>query len=188
MQLPDVEERQSKSGSAAELVTNGKCFVSLPEGDSGSAHVVTSKEMLAPLVGQQGGAFVPAEGLRGTWVRIRLRDVGAQDLEQVVLDAWRLRSQKRRQYAYLEPRFFADIEPILQELRSWPELTEKSTGHFYLNSKPFLHFHYGWTDRHSDVKIGDDWGPEIPIPLGQPSSAVTQSFLTEVRRRLEESR
>lgn len=187
-QLPDVEERPSRSGGAAELLTNGKCFVSLPARDSGSAHLVASREGLASLVAQPGGTFAPAEGLRGTWVQVRLRDVGADHLEQVVVDAWRLRSQKRSQYAYLGPRFFADIDPILSELRSWPELTEKSKGHFYLNGKPFLHFHYGWSDRHSDLKIGDDWGPPIPLPLGPPPAAVTRSFLAEARRRLQESR
>lgn len=186
-QLPDVDERRSRSGAAAELVTNGKCFASLPDEDPASATVATSEAGLAALVAKRGGAFTRADGLRGSWVRIQLKGVGADDLEQVVLDAWRLRSQKRSQYAYLGPRFFADIEPILRELRSMPELTEKGTGTFSFKGKPFLHFHYGWTERHSDVKSGDEWGPPIPIPLGPPSPAAVRSFLAEVGRRLDAS-
>lgn len=186
--LPDVEERRSRSGAAAEMVTNGKCFVSMPDEDPDSANVAASEERLTTLIAQQGGAFARAAGLRGTWMRIRLRAVGADDLEQVVLDAWRLRSQKRSQYEYLGPRFFADIELILSELRSWPELTETSTGHFSLGGKQFLHFHHGWTERHSDVKVGNEWGPPIPIPLGQPPKAAVSSFLAEVRRRLDLTR
>lgn len=183
-QLPDVEERRASSGTAAELVTNAKCFVSMPDHHERSADVVTSREGLAALTSRPDGAFAAAEGVRGNWVRVRLSKVSSGDLERVVLEGWKLRSQKRSQYAYLGPRFFADIDPILSELRSWPELTETSTGHFYVNRKPFMHFHYGWTERHSDVKTGAEWGPPIPISLGEPSAAEVRSFLAEVRRRL----
>ena len=183
--LPDVTNRRSRSDTAEELVTNGKCFVSLPDEDPGVAYAVASMETVNALVARQPDSFARAEGLRGTWIEIRLGSVAADDLERIVLDGWRLRAQKRSQYAYLGPKFFADIEPILSELRSWPELTETSTGHFSLDGKQFLHFHYGWMERHSDAKAGDEWGPPIPIPLGRPNKAAVSSFLAEVRRRLE---
>jgi hypothetical protein len=183
--LPYVTERRGRSNGSAELVANDRCFVSLPDDDPGLAYAVTSEGALAALLARSAGTLARAEGRRGCWVQIHLEEADADVVQELVLDAWRLRSQKRAQWTYLHPRFVADIEPILTELRSWPELTEGGLEHFALDGKQFLHFHCGWDDRRADVKLGDTWGPPIPIPLGGPQPAAVASILAEMRRRLE---
>jgi hypothetical protein len=185
LELPDVSVRRAASGNATELVTNGKSFVVLPDDDPAIAHAVTSDDNLASLVALAPRTFARAEAMRGRWVEVRLPSAGRDKVHRFVVEAWRLRSQKRSQYAYLGPKFFADIEPMLSKLRAWPELSETGTGHFSLNKKPFMHFHYGWTTRYADAKIGEKWGPPIPVPFGRPPRPVVTSFLAEIRRRVD---
>ena len=49
------------------------------------------------------------------------------------------------------------IEPLLQEIRGVPGLTEKSRGVFYKGSKAFLHFHEDPSGMHADVRLADDF-------------------------------
>ena len=48
------------------------------------------------------------------------------------------------------------IEPLLEQLRRVPGLTEKSPGTFYRGSRAFLHFHADGDDTYADVKLTTD--------------------------------
>ena len=50
-----------------------------------------------------------------------------------------------------------ELEPFLVELRSLPELKEKSRGVFYRGSKAFLHFHEDPTGLFCDVRLADEF-------------------------------
>ena len=55
------------------------------------------------------------------------------------------------------PESLDGIEPLLQEIRGVPGLTEKSRGVFYKGSKAFLHFHEDPSGMHADVRLADDF-------------------------------
>jgi hypothetical protein len=49
------------------------------------------------------------------------------------------------------------MEPLLERLRAFPQLTERTRGTFYRGSKAFLHFHeHGDDEVYADVKLGGD--------------------------------
>ncbi len=47
------------------------------------------------------------------------------------------------------------LEPLLEELRSLPQLVERKRGVFYRRSRAFLHFHEDPSGMHADVRLGD---------------------------------
>ena len=49
------------------------------------------------------------------------------------------------------------LEPLLDELRLVPGLTEKSRGVFYRRSRAFLHFHEDPSGLYADVRTGADF-------------------------------
>ena len=49
------------------------------------------------------------------------------------------------------------LEGLLQELRRFGELRERSRGVFYIGSKAFLHFHEDPTGLYADLKTGTDF-------------------------------
>ena len=49
------------------------------------------------------------------------------------------------------------IEPMLEQIRRVPGLTERSRGVFYKRSKAFLHFHEDPSGMHADVRFDDDF-------------------------------
>jgi len=49
------------------------------------------------------------------------------------------------------------IEPLLNQIRQVPGLTEKSKGVFYKGSKAFLHFHEDPSGMHADIRLADDF-------------------------------
>jgi hypothetical protein len=50
------------------------------------------------------------------------------------------------------------LEPLLAELRGYPELREKKRGAFYRGSRAFLHFHEDPAGLFADVRLaGDDF-------------------------------
>jgi hypothetical protein len=55
------------------------------------------------------------------------------------------------------PESLDRIEPLLQEIRQVPGLTERSRGVFYKSSKAFLHFHEDPSGMHADVRLADDF-------------------------------
>jgi len=55
------------------------------------------------------------------------------------------------------PQSLDRIEPLLQEIRGVPGLTEKSRGVFYKSARAFLHFHEDPSGMHADVRVADDF-------------------------------
>jgi hypothetical protein len=49
------------------------------------------------------------------------------------------------------------LEPLLDELRSVPGLTERKRGVFYRGSSAFLHFHEDPAGFFADAKVGPGW-------------------------------
>ena len=49
------------------------------------------------------------------------------------------------------------LEPLLQKIRQFEVLKEKSRGIFYYRSTAFLHFHEDATGLFADIKIADNW-------------------------------
>ncbi|MCA9726970.1 MAG: hypothetical protein KC729_04750, partial [Candidatus Eisenbacteria bacterium] len=77
----------------------------------------------------------------------------------------------------------ADLHEVLDEVRSWEQVQERSPGVFYLRRTPFLHFPVDKTDRRwADVRSGASWGSEIDIPFGA-SASVRRAFSKQVRER-----
>lgn len=77
-----------------------------------------------------------------------------------------------------------ELEPVLEVLHTWPELTSKGRANFHVKGRAFLHFHQSKTSRHADVRDGREWGAPIELPVGTLPSKVQREFLQEVRRRL----
>ena len=50
-----------------------------------------------------------------------------------------------------------ELEPLLEQLRALPGLTERSRGVFYKGSRAFLHFHEDPSGHHVDVRLGADF-------------------------------
>jgi hypothetical protein len=85
---------------------------------------------------------------------------------------------------HTQPKDLKDLQPILDQIRTWEHLKEKSPNIFYFKSKPFLHFHDKNGKRWADVRDGETWGKEIAIPF-DCAAAQSRSFLDEVRRRYQ---
>ena len=158
LQLPETSERAAPRGGHPQLMTNGKCFAELPDGD---------------LKVWRDGA----------WTDVALGD--AKDVEAQLLAGWRQRAKKIDVAGYDYARGREDLADLFAELRTWPELTERGVGDFHAGGRAFLHFHHYEDSRHADVKDGLEWGDPIPFPLGRPPKAVMKPFLAEVRRRLD---
>lgn len=85
-------------------------------------------------------------------------------------------------YAHL-----ADLEPMLAELRKWPDVREPRPGVFYVRRTPFLHFHIKDGRRWADVRSGRAWGPRLDIPL-DASSPDQMAFLARAREAYDATR
>lgn len=73
----------------------------------------------------------------------------------------------------------ADLEPALQEIRSWEFIVEPSPGVFYIKRTPFLHFHVKGDARWADARCGKDWGEQLDIP-SPASRNQCKAFLVSV--------
>jgi hypothetical protein len=81
----------------------------------------------------------------------------------------------------------SDLEEVLDEVRTWERVRERSPGVFYVKSTPFLHFHNNKAgERWADVRCGRAWGPRVDVPA--PSTADSREQLrAELRRRHAET-
>ncbi len=68
----------------------------------------------------------------------------------------------------IDPVRLADLEEVLDEVRSWSGIDDRGGGTFYLRKKPFLHFHAGHDSRRADVRRADGW---VQIDLPEPAPA-----------------
>lgn len=75
-----------------------------------------------------------------------------------------------------------DIKDVLDKVRTFEKLKEKSPGIFYFKSKGFLHFHEKDGCRWADVRNGNDWGSELDLPF-DPSQRKKDMFIKEVKKR-----
>jgi hypothetical protein len=59
----------------------------------------------------------------------------------------------------------ADLAPVLDVVRTWEGVRERTPGTFYVKSTPWMHFHLKGDRRWADVRHGKEWGPEVDVPL-----------------------
>jgi hypothetical protein len=79
----------------------------------------------------------------------------------------------------IDPGRLADLEDVLNEVRSWDGVDDRGAGTFYLRRKPFLHFHAGRDSRRADVRGADGW---LEIDLPEPAPAAVKRHLLSVLR------
>lgn len=72
------------------------------------------------------------------------------------------------------------LEPLLQKIRCFDSLQEKSRGVFYRKSQAFLHFHEDPSGLFADIRITDDW---TRMPVNMASEQV--SLLEEISKALQ---
>jgi hypothetical protein len=65
------------------------------------------------------------------------------------------RSEKAMKHATAAA--IARLAPLLDALRAFAELRERTPGTFYRGSQAFLHFHEDAAGDFADVKVGGDW-------------------------------
>jgi hypothetical protein len=83
---------------------------------------------------------------------------------------------------HTSPENLKDLQTVLDRIREWSGIKEKSDGIFYYKSTPFLHFHDKDGKRWADVRAGKEWGTALDIPFNS-SSEEQDIFLEEVQRR-----
>jgi hypothetical protein len=83
--------------------------------------------------------------------------------------------------AHCPPALLDDVAGVLDEVRAWPGVVEKTPGVFYARREPFLHFHLAADGRRrADVKGRAGW---LAVPLPRPASARgRRALLRELRR------
>lgn len=86
---------------------------------------------------------------------------------------------------YCPPEQLDDLADVLAEVRSWPGITEKKAGIFYVRRQPFLHFHLvEGGRRRADVKGRAGW---VQLDLPRPASATRRrALLRELHIRYDE--
>jgi hypothetical protein len=74
------------------------------------------------------------------------------------------------------------LEPMLEALRGFPALKEKSRGVFYRGSKAFLHFHeHGETELFADVRLSGSDFDRFPVT----GAAERKALLGRIERALK---
>ena len=79
----------------------------------------------------------------------------------------------------VESARLADLEDVLAQIRSWRGVDDRGGGTFYLQRKPFLHFHVGRDRRRADVRRDDGW---LQIELPEPAPGQLKTELLAVLR------
>lgn len=72
------------------------------------------------------------------------------------------------------------LEPLLEQVRQWPQLNEKKRGVFYYKSAAFLHFHEYGERIEADLKQHGDWQSYSVQTIAQQ-----QELLKNIRTTLE---
>lgn len=88
--------------------------------------------------------------------------------------------------AHCPPELLDDIADLIDHVRAWPGVVERSPGVLYARRQPFLHFHLmEGRRRRADVKGGDGWTSlELPRPI---SASRRRAFLHLLRARYSET-
>lgn len=179
--LPEAEEAPHHDMPSFRV--RGKIFATLPDPARLNVMLASGEVPLAVAMSKRAVAELWwGKQLSGVTVNLRLasRTVVSELLEQ----AWRRRAPKMLIYEVDGRRGNDELEPVLEVLRTWPELTSKGRANFHVKGRAFLHFHQSKSSRHADVRDGAEWGAPIELPVGTLPNKVQREFLQEVRRRL----
>lgn len=83
--------------------------------------------------------------------------------------------------AHTDLSLLADLAPLLDEVRKWPAVEERSPGTFYCRKQPYLHFHCNAERRRADVRTADGW---VQVDLDDSE----QGYLLQVLRAEHQAR
>jgi hypothetical protein len=81
---------------------------------------------------------------------------------------------------HARPYDLVALEPLLEELRGFDELVERTPGSFYRKSKGFLHFHIDGDDVWCDVKLDGTDFERVRVT----TAAERRALVRDVRRAL----
>ncbi|MFB4312737.1 MmcQ/YjbR family DNA-binding protein [Actinomadura sp. 21ATH] len=99
--LPEVEQREGWSEEMSGFRVRGKGFAYLNEAEA-TAMLKATREEQAALTAEDPDVFtVSWTSGRFGWVAVRLDRVDAEELAELVTDAWRLSAPKRLAASYL---------------------------------------------------------------------------------------
>jgi hypothetical protein len=182
LRLPEAEE--APHHEATSFRVRGKIFATAP--DEASLNVMIAAEDVPLAVAMNERAVRELWwGKRLSGVTVDLRRASVPIVHDLLEQAWRRRAPKMLVHEVDGRRGNDELEPVLEVLRTWPELTAKGRAVFHAKGRAFLHFHQSKVARHADVREGTDWGAPIELPVGALSKRVQREFLDEVRRRLD---
>jgi hypothetical protein len=179
-----VEAEEAPHHDMPSFRVRGRIFATVP--DAAHLNVMLADDEVPLAVGM--GKRAVAElwwGKRLSGVTVDLNLASRALVTELLEQAWRRRAPKMLVYELDGRRGNDELEPVLEVLRTWPELTAKGRANFHLKGRAFLHFHQSKTSRHADVRDGREWGAPIELPVGVLPAKVQREFLREVRRRLD---
>ena len=180
--LAEAEEAPHHGMSSFRV--RGKIFATVP--DDSHLNVMVGEDAVAQAVAMNARAVQELWwGKRLSGVTVDLRRASRALVAELLEQAWRRRAPKMLVYDIDGRHGNDELEPVLEVLRTWPELTSKGRANFHVKGRAFLHFHQSKTSRRADVRDGKNWGAPIPLPVGVLPKPAQKTFLKEVRRRLD---
>lgn len=178
-----LEAEEAPHHNRQSFRIRGKVFATVP--DDGHLNVMLSEDEVALAVTASRAVEELWWGRRLSGATIDLRRASRPLVSELLEQAWRRRAPKMLVYELDGRRGNDELEPVLEVLRRWPELTPKGRANFHAKGRAFLHFHQSKAARRADVRDGRDWGAPIELPVGPLTKKVQRAFLHEVRRRLD---
>jgi hypothetical protein len=178
-----IEAEEALHHDMPSFRVRGKLFATVPDSAHLNVMITDDDVPLAVAMGKRAVAEL-WWGKRRSGVTIDLTLASRTVVSELLEQAWRRRAPKMLVYELDGRRGNDELEPVLEVLRAWPELTSKGRANFHVNGRAFLHFHQSKTSRHADVRDGSEWGAPIELPLGSLPKKVQREFVQEVRRRL----
>lgn len=180
--LPEAHE--SPHHDLTSFRVREKIFATVPDDKRLNVMLAEDEVPLAVAMSTQAVAEL-WWGKRLSGVTVDLPKASRTVVAELLERAWRRRAPKMLVYEVDGRRGNDELEPVLEVLRTWPELTAKGRANFHVKGRAFLHFHQSKTSRHADVRDGRDWGAPIELPVGPLPKQAQRDFLQEVRRRLD---
>ena len=178
-----VESEEAPHHDMPSFRVRGRIFATVPDATHLNVMIADDEVPLALAMSKRAVAELWwGKRLAGVTVDLELASVAI--VTELLEQAWRRRAPKMLVHELDGRRGNDELEPVLEVLRTWPELTSKGRANFHVKGRAFLHFHQSKTSRHADVREGREWGAPIGLPLGALSKKVQREFLQEVRRRL----